>query len=97
MAFSSTFCKLSNAKVAGNWVLKNCQVWRCKCKHNKQHGNDGKRCKGNFGVLAFVVLLVETESFPSVTNGRGNKKYCNVHPIGRFANNAVVGVEQHGN
>ena len=97
MAFSSTLCKLSNAKVAGNWVLKNCQVWRCKGKHNKQHGNDGKRCKGKFWVLAFVVLLVEAESFPSVTNGRGNKKYCNVHPIGRFANNAVVGVEQHGN
>ena len=77
-------------------VLEYVDLGSNKSKYNEQKRQRAKECQRNFIGLAQYPFGIERASLIKVRDRGGNKENSYIYPIGRLADNAVIGIEKYG-
>lgn len=64
---------------------------------DKECGYDAKSDKRRFRCVATHLLAIKEPRFKDIRRGGTNKENCDIQPIGRLSNSAVIGVKKRGN
>ena len=77
-------------------ILENSDFWSEEGEKHKEQGDQAQNCHGNFRRSAGELLCGEEPRFIEIGDGGGDEEDGDVDPIGRFSDDAVVGVEKYG-
>lgn len=84
------------SELAGQGVLEDAELGSSEGENDEQNGDHAKPDEGTLGVLATQLAAVEKSSLVNICNGCRNEEDSDVYPVGRLADNAVIGVEKDG-
>jgi hypothetical protein len=68
-----------------------------KSKEDKQHTYDAYKNKGNLIIAAFSSFFFKQTVLKNKRHRGRNKENRDIDPVGRFSNNSVISVKEHGN
>ena len=77
----------------GKRIHENADFRRFKCENHEQNRNSTENGDRDLGIFASRSSVVELLSFINIGNCVRNKEDRNVYPVGRLADNTVIGIK----